>query len=91
MTKTVVRHEMTDMLYCVSCPQNWTVQYYRSRGLPLEKMAVGVTPVGRVFKLLNATLTYVGAPVDKSAPVTAGDFYLMEGRRAYPEVASLPF
>ncbi|PVD38314.1 hypothetical protein C0Q70_00926 [Pomacea canaliculata] len=46
--------------------KNWTVQYYRSRGLPLEKMAVGVTPVGRVFKLLNATLTYVGAPVDKS-------------------------
>ncbi|XP_025108298.1 chitinase-3-like protein 2 [Pomacea canaliculata] len=57
---------LSNPIFNPTLSMNWTVQYYRSRGLPLEKMAVGVTPVGRVFKLLNATLTYVGAPVDKS-------------------------
>lgn len=68
---------------------NWTVHYYNRLGLPLSKILVGVTPMGRQFILVNTNDTFVGAPV--TFEEEPGNFYDMEGRLAYPEVCQMRF
>ncbi|XP_035824687.1 chitinase-3-like protein 1 [Aplysia californica] len=66
---------------------NYTVHYWHQLGLPYNKMAVGVTGMGRRYILVNASDFNVGAPVkNQSLP---GSLYKVVGGLAYPEVCQL--
>ena len=80
------------MFGLVDCPhlaQEWTVNYYISKGLQKDKILVGVTAAGTRFKLQNTNLTGVGAPVVKGAAPRISDMWELPDRFAYPEVRPL--
>ncbi|XP_076443544.1 chitinase-3-like protein 1 [Babylonia areolata] len=65
---------------------DWTIRYYMSRGLAADKILVGVTAAGTRFKLRNATVTGVGAPVIKAPAPRISDLWQLQDRYAYPEI-----
>ncbi|KAK3781648.1 hypothetical protein RRG08_029310 [Elysia crispata] len=71
--------------YKVFC--NWTVHYWRDRGLPFRQMLVGITGVGRRLVLSNVNDTEVGSPV--TGEIRTGDIYGIPGGLAYPEICMM--
>ncbi|CAG5118512.1 unnamed protein product, partial [Candidula unifasciata] len=66
---------------------NWTVHYWRDKGLPFSKILVGITGVGRRLVLSYPNVTSVGSPV--TGEIRQGDYYRLEAALAYPEICTL--
>uniref|UniRef100_A0A0B7BJT9 GH18 domain-containing protein n=1 Tax=Arion vulgaris TaxID=1028688 RepID=A0A0B7BJT9_9EUPU len=66
---------------------NWTVQYWKSLGMPYSKIVVGVTGVGRRLVLQNVTNTVPGS--DVTGDVRVGKYYGINAGLAYPEICEM--
>ncbi|XP_056590378.1 acidic mammalian chitinase-like [Triplophysa dalaica] len=65
---------------------NFSMNYWKSNGVPAEKLLVGFSTYGRTFMLANPTNTSVGAPA--SGPGPAGPLTEKAGFLAYYEICS---
>lgn len=65
-----------------------TLQVWMDRGMPCQKIALGMATYGRTYQLTNPSDTSLGAPI--AGPGTAGKFTKEKGFISYYELCKLP-
>lgn len=65
-----------------------TLQYWMDRGMPCQKIALGMATYGRSYQLSNPSDTSLGAPI--KGPGTAGQYTKEKGFLSFYEICKLP-